>query len=105
MKTKVEDLEKGDIIAFSFQYNSDHEEEIEVSRIASRVNGGFLVHFLYGYEGKSEVVKPEDVIAVGDLYNGDKKIKGWTGNFILINKNHRLVDSYIKDDEKDEDEK
>ncbi len=92
MINRVRDLRQGDYIAFGFNYNGGKPDEVIVSNITCiEKNGSFLCHFLYGYHSLAEFVKPEDVLAIGDMENGTHEIKGWSGKFILIQPNNELL--------------
>ncbi len=87
---KVTELKEGDYIAFGFNYNGGEPKEIVVTNITSLHEGGFIVHFLYGYKSLSEFIKYADVLAIGNA-DGKTRIKGWSGKFDLINTDHPLI--------------
>lgn len=77
----IENLTKGDYIAFYVP-----KEGIIVDNITDIYNDGrFLVHYLLGYKGESAEVKPEEVLAIGNLESGKTKISGWSGRFDVVN--------------------
>lgn len=86
----VSELKAGDYIAFGFSYNGGKANEIMVTGITGIHKGAFIVHFLYGHHSMSELIKQEDVLAIGNT-NGETKIKGWSGKFDLINSEHPLI--------------
>ncbi len=83
MKT-LDDLKEGDYIAFGFSYNGGKPNEIIVDNITSIVHGKLVVHFLYGYKSMCEVIKKEDVLAIGDEH-GKGEIKWWHGKYHILN--------------------
>lgn len=89
MKT-VENLKKGDYIAFGFDYNGGEPKEIMVSNITSISNHGILCHFLYGHHSLAEYIKIENIICIGNT-EGKSNINGWKGNFDIVNHNHKLI--------------
>lgn len=91
-KTKfmLNNLKVGDYIAFGFNYNGGIPTEIIVSDITSIEENEVLVHFLYGYKSMSEYIKKEDIIALGNM-DGQDKIIGWSGNFDIIQPQHKLL--------------
>jgi hypothetical protein len=93
MKT-IENLKSGDYIAFGFNYNGGEPKEIMVSNITSVSDYGILVHFMYGHHSLSEYVKKENIIAIGNP-EGKSKIRGWNGNFDVVNRNHKLINEVI----------
>jgi hypothetical protein len=80
----VEDLTKGEYIAFGFNYNGGEPNEIIVDNITEIYEKNVLVHFLYGYKSLSEFVKKEDILAIGNS-KGKGTIKGWVGNYDILN--------------------
>ncbi len=87
---KLEELKEGDYIAFGFNYNGGEPDELIVSNITSLHDGGFIVHFLYGYKSLSEFIKSEDVLAIGNP-DGKIKLKEWRGSFDLILPENKLI--------------
>lgn len=86
---KLEDLEKGNYIAFDFTYNGD-SHEIMVTNITEVYEDKVLVHFLYGHHSLSEFIKKEDIIAIGNN-KSTGKIEGWSGRFDILKPNHYLL--------------
>lgn len=85
----LSNIKKGDYIAFEWKYGL-FGSEIVVTNITEVYKNDVLVHFLYGYKSESEFVSKKDIIAIGDT-KSDGKIKGWSGNFNIILKNHKLL--------------
>lgn len=83
-------LQEGDYIVFAWFYNDPKEEEIWVARATCVYTDKVLVHFLYGYKSVAEFIKNEDVIAIGDK-NATGKIKNWSGNYNILQPQHRLL--------------
>lgn len=99
-KPELNRLAEGSYIAFPYNfYNRSHEEEIQVARITSihidsiTKEKSFLCHFLYGLKSVGEYIKESKVIAIGDNVNGTEKISGWSGKFIIIQPEHKLLKS------------
>lgn len=84
MKT-IDSLKKGDYIAFGFNYNGGKPNEIIVDNITEIIEDLFIIHFTYGHHSLSEVIKKEDILAIGDL-EGTDKISGWVGNYNILQK-------------------
>lgn len=95
MKT-VNQLIKGDYIAFPFQYNASDDKEIIVTNITCVYEDHVLVHFLYGYKSLGASVKKEDILAIGNLESGKAKIKGWTGSFDVVKPDNKLLIKNLK---------
>lgn len=72
----INSLTKGDYIAFGFNYKGIEPKEIMVSNITEIYEDSVLTHFLYGFNSLAEFVKKEDILAIGNLENGDGKISG-----------------------------
>jgi hypothetical protein len=89
MKT-LKDLKDGDYIAFAWQWNGDREKEVWVSNITTRQKGYSVVHFLYGHHSISEIIKDEEVIAIGNP-DGTAKMPGWRGSFDVLLPDHELL--------------
>ncbi len=87
---KVSELKCGDSIAFGYNYNGGEPKEIVVSMITYLHEGGFIVHFLYGYKSLSEFIKYDDVLAIGNP-DGKTKLKGWGGRYDLIKPENSLI--------------
>lgn len=80
----LKSLKSGSVIAFKSDINSNFQE-IQVSEITSVCeDGSFICHFLMGFRSESSIVKPEDVLAIGDLENGGDKLNGWSGKYHFI---------------------
>lgn len=94
----VNDLKEGDFIAFQWMYglNLEGDGDIVVTNITKVYEKEFLVHFLYGYKSESEVVKKDDVLAIGNM-DGKSGLKGWTGKFDILNPNHSLIVRDLKE--------
>jgi hypothetical protein len=45
---------------------------------------------MYGHHSLSEYVEKEDIIAIGNQ-KGTGKIRGWSGNFDILQPNHPLL--------------
>ena len=84
MKT-LDNLEKRDYIAFEFNYNGGEPDEIIVDNISSIAKDYVIVHFLYGYKALSEITQKEDILAIGETRVATKSIKGWSGDFHILN--------------------
>lgn len=80
----IDELAKGDYIAFGFNYNGGQPNEIIVDNITEIYEKDVLVHFLYGHKSLSEFVKKENILAIGNP-EGTGKIKGWTGKYDILN--------------------
>ncbi len=85
----IDELAKGDYIAFGFNYNGGEPTELIVSNITQIYKDKksiiqVLVHFLYGYKSLAEFVKRENIWAIGNP-KGTGKIKGWTGKYDILN--------------------
>lgn len=85
----IDELAKGDYIAFGFNYNGGEPNEIIVDNITEVYKNKetveqVLVHFAYGHHSLGEFVKREDILAIGDSQSKGK-IKGWTGNYNILN--------------------
>jgi hypothetical protein len=80
----VENLTKGDHMAFGFNYNGGEPNEIIVDNITEIYEKDVLIHFVYGYKSLSESVKKEDILAIGNS-KGRGRIKGWTGSYDILN--------------------
>lgn len=81
----VDNLTEGDYIAFGFNYNGPIPKEIIVSDIVDIIGDDVLVCFLYGYKSLAEVVKKENILAIGNNETGEGKIKGWSGKYDILN--------------------
>jgi len=80
----IDDLKKGDYIAFGFNYHGGKPDEIIVDNITEIYQEKFLVHFLYGHHSLSEYVKKEDILAIGNNDSGKTSIKGWSGKYNVL---------------------
>jgi len=87
----LSNLSEGDYIAFQWDYGG-LGKEIIVDSITSISENSVLVHFLYGYKSEAEWVNKKDIIAVGDM-SATSKIKGWSGNFNILQPNHELLNA------------
>jgi hypothetical protein len=90
MNSQLENLKKGDYIAFGFSYRGGKHTTIIVDNISSISKEKVLVHFLYGHHSLAEYIDKKDIIAIGNV-NGESKIKGWSGKFDLLLPNHPLL--------------
>jgi len=81
----ISDLAKGDYIAFGYNYNGGMPNEIIVDNITSIYEESVLVHFVYGLKSLSEIVKKENILAIGNNETGEGKIKGWQGQYDILN--------------------
>ena len=91
----VDDLTKGNYIAFGFNYNGGKPNEIITDNITEVYEKEVLVHFLYGYKSLSEFVKKEEILAIGNL-EGKGRIFGWGGKYDILNQ--EKIDEIIKKD-------
>jgi hypothetical protein len=53
----IDELTKGDYIAFGFNYHGGEPNEIIVSKITQVYKHDVLTHFLYGHHSLSESIK------------------------------------------------
>jgi aspartate carbamoyltransferase regulatory subunit len=79
------ELKVGTYIAFIWPFGDD----IVISDILNIRNDEMLVCFMYGLRSESEWVKRKDIVAIGDS-SATGKIKGWRGNFNIIQPNHKI---------------
>jgi hypothetical protein len=86
----LDHVKKGTYIAFGFNYNGGKPSEIIVDNVTSTNETKVLVHFMYGHHSLAEYVAKEDIIAIGNP-KGKGKIRGWTGNFDILQPNHPLL--------------
>ena len=86
-KNNIE-FRKGMIIAFGFNYNGGKPKEIIVSTITEVYDDQdqVLSHFDYGHRSLGEFIKKDDIIAVGDNEKGIEKINGWSGKYVILNR-------------------
>ncbi|VVB84036.1 Uncharacterised protein [uncultured archaeon] len=84
MKT-LDELKRGDYIAFGFNYNGGKPNEIIVSCIEKVWGEEFSVSFGYNGRHLSEFVKKEKVLAIQDNEAGEEKIYGCIGKYCIIN--------------------
>jgi len=80
----VDNLTRGDYIAFGFNYNGGEPNEIIVDNISFVENNYVIVHFMYGLKSLSEAVKKDKVLAIGNE-EGKGEISGWEGNYDILN--------------------
>lgn len=85
----IDELAKGDYIAFGFNYNGGEPTELIVSNITQIYKDKksiiqVLVHFQYANHSIGEFVKRENIWAIGNP-EGTGKIKGWTGKYDILN--------------------
>ena len=80
----LDNLEKGDYIAFAFKFNGDCSKEIIVDNITEIYKNKVLVHFVYGHRSLSEYIKKKDILAIGDNENSNAKIPGWSGKYFIL---------------------
>jgi hypothetical protein len=85
----IDELAKGDYIAFGFNYNGGQPNEIIVENITEVYKNKetveqVLVHFLYGYKSLAEFVKRDNILAIGNP-QGKGVIKDWTGTYDILN--------------------
>lgn len=92
---QVSDLKEGDYIAFGFNYHGGEPDEIMVTNISFAHPNYFIVHFLYGHHSLAETVYRDKVLAIGDSA-GKNGIKGWNGNFIIVDKKNKLLKENLK---------
>lgn len=85
MKT-LNNLERGDYIAFGFNYNGGEPNEIIVDDISIIGEDYVIVPFVYGYETLEKIIKKEDILATGNNKSGKEKINGWSGKYDILNK-------------------
>jgi len=83
MKT-VNDLKKGDYIAFGFNYNGGKPKEIIVDNITKVYEKETLVHFMYGHKSLSEIIRREEILAIGNNDSGKDSIRGWKGKYDIL---------------------
>jgi hypothetical protein len=95
MKKTLETLEKGDYIAFGFNYHGGKPNEIIVDKITLVEEDRVFVHFLYNYKSLCEVVKKEDILAIGNR-DGDGKIPGWRWIFQMNELNPKKIEEIVK---------
>lgn len=93
---KIEDLKEGDHIAFGFNYNGGIPTEIIVDNITCKHGEEFLVHFAYGHHSLSEYVKPENILAIGNLEKGESELNGWSGKYDILQPDNQLIINSIK---------
>lgn len=87
----INELTEKDHIAFGFNYNGGTPNEIMVSKITSIEEDGMcLVHFTYGHHSLSELIMPDNILAIGNM-DGKYKIKGWSGKFDVLRLEHPLI--------------
>ena len=86
----LDHVKEGAYIAFGFNYNGGKPSEIIVDNVTSTNETKVLVHFMYGHHSLAEYVAKEDVIAIGNP-KGIGKIRGWSGNFDILQPNHPLL--------------
>ena len=91
-------LKCGDYIAFGFNYNGGEPDEIIVSNITYIAENGLLCHFLYGHHSLSEIVKIDDVLAIGNNKEGKVKLRGYSGKFTVVKRNELLNKNIEKED-------
>ncbi len=90
-------LEKGDYIAFGYNYYGGEPNEIIVANITYMNEGSVLCHFLSGHHSVGEFVNYNDILAVGykEINETDMPdtigIKGWSGKFIMVKQTPLLV--------------
>lgn len=85
----IDNLTKGDYIAFGFNYNGGQPNEIIVDNITEVYKNKetveqVLVHFAYGYKSLAEFIKRDNILAIGNS-QGKGVIKGWTGTYDILN--------------------
>ena len=95
MKKTLDDLKSGDYIAFGFNYNGGEPNDIIIDNITSVYDDRVLVHFLYGYKSMAEFILKKDIIAIGDLENGESKIPHCSGKFNILLPDHPLLNEKI----------
>ena len=97
---KKNNFTEADHIAFGFNYNGGKPTEIIVDKISGVFESGklLMVHFLYGYKSLSEMVKPEDVLAIGNE-KGEWTIRGWSGRYDVFQPEHPLIKEYAEKQE------
>jgi hypothetical protein len=81
----IKNLVKGDYIAFGFNYNGGKPNQIIVDNITEVFSDEVLVHFMYGLKSLSEIVKKEDILAIGNEKTGEGKVYGWSGKYDILN--------------------
>ncbi|MBP7708138.1 hypothetical protein KA107_00500 [Candidatus Pacearchaeota archaeon] len=48
-------------------------------------DGSILVHYLYsGHHSTSQILRPEEVLGIGDLKSGTTEIPGWKGKYDIL---------------------
>ena len=88
----VNELQKGDIIAFKY----DSNRFIEASEITSvhynenYKENMYLCHWAMGWKSCAEYIRASEVIAVGNP-EGESKLFGWNGMWDLILPEHDLI--------------
>jgi hypothetical protein len=95
---RIEDLKARDYIAFAWSYINGEPKQIWVSNITLVSDDGFIVHFMYGHKSIGELVKFDDVLAIGNK-DGASEIKGWSGKFDIIQPEHPLIINGLKTQE------
>lgn len=87
------DLGPDDYIAFGYNYYGGEPDEIIVGQTCFKSDGYFTIHFAYGTQSLAETVKFEDVLAIGNLVDGQTKLRGWKGTFDVIKPENPLIKS------------
>lgn len=71
-------------IAFKYPFGTFNEPTLVISDISFINNDVCMCHFLMGYKSECYEIEKEDVIAVGDVEQGDVKFRGWSGKLLVL---------------------
>ncbi len=71
------EFKKGDAVAFLWGY-SDDPQEIWVVKIEEVMEERVFLVILYGHHSCSEFIPFEDILAIGDMENGDTRISNYS---------------------------
>ncbi|HIG93985.1 MAG TPA: hypothetical protein HA283_06000 [Nanoarchaeota archaeon] len=82
----IDNLSKGDSIAFGFNDNGGEYNDLIVRKITDFYEEGVLVHVvLYGRKSLNLSVKTEDILAIRNDKSGTGEIKYCSGKYDIFN--------------------
>ena len=85
----------GDYIAFSYTKAGGGKDLVIEAIDAINPKYGYLSRFMYGYKSEAEYVKPDEVLAIGNM-DAESGLKGSSGRFDLIKPDHPLIVKNLK---------